>query len=673
MRSLARMVLGASLALSLAGCMSMDEMLASEDAFWRDVGETKAVAFAIDGANPLEKRLEVVPKIANQQKLAQIVLSKRVAPEVKVEARKRINAAPALAAIALDAPDRNDQMDALSQIAKSEDSRIEAAWIFAERKPSSNALQTLLTGLSDAGRAKFAASFAAKIDAASAASSEVGKIRKKYGDSMASGKQKELRAILKSLVCLAPFVEDDKVIATILTRQDVADVKGSEYDFLTPLEGQYQRAVAEREAREAREFLDSLTDEERVQLLNTGKLVKGDKTVIATDGGVPMARGNANCTLSRQEIMRGIKDAAIVERLKKEEAERRAAKEKAERLDRIKTLGAKEQKSAIDAIKDPVERKNAIFALIDSVKAFKLVTAEQKELLATIPAKDLAAQLRMTAKEMKGNEQQYRASGPACALAIKDQSVIKDLLVDDPAWAHEMGLEEDFGMAYTALLENCTDDDILEAVFRDAKPDEHDRIVSKWELRNVFKRMSSERQAKLLAEAKSRTEEAAKTNVVVKGFYLGMGLGDYCLINHASGMPAKANVTKDEKVSAIYFDKENRDKFLDVGKGIPGITKFATLYGKVSDGIDLSQNDRTETKSVVRSIKHLNFEAKGQHDRYRWEYSHFAKYVDTVHNFQAEIKDETGELTIRYPVDEGVIGVEDKSKEEEKELVNALF
>ena len=42
----------------------------------------EAVDFALDGANALEKRLEVVLKIANQEKLAKIVIFRRVAPEV---------------------------------------------------------------------------------------------------------------------------------------------------------------------------------------------------------------------------------------------------------------------------------------------------------------------------------------------------------------------------------------------------------------------------------------------------------------------------------------------------------------------------------------------------------------------------------------------------------------
>lgn len=100
--------------------------------------------------------------------------------------------------------------------------------------------------------AKFAASFIERIDAADAASEEAGRLRRTYGEAAASGKVKEIKAILNSLVKLAPCVEDEKAIEEMLKREDIADVKGSEYDFLTPLEGTYQRVVAERREREAR-------------------------------------------------------------------------------------------------------------------------------------------------------------------------------------------------------------------------------------------------------------------------------------------------------------------------------------------------------------------------------------------------------------------------------------
>ena len=323
----------------LTGCMSMDEMLASEDGFWRDIGETQAVSFALDGANPLEKRLEVVPKIANQQKLAKIVIDRNVAPEVKAEARKRIDETTALVAIALNAPDRNDQLGALKQIRKSEDARVDAAWMLAESKPSSQAPKTLLKNLSDAGMARFAKSYVDRIDAAVAAGEEAARLKEKFGDSMASGKLKEQESILNSLVALAPCVEDEDTIAALLNRQDIADVRGSQYDFLTPLEGARSKAVARRKDRENEAFLETLTDDERAKILEEGGLtkdgrtfvVKGERNSVQTDGEI--------CEFEREKVVKGIKDQALVAKINAAEAERKAREAEArKRTEEIKAL-----------------------------------------------------------------------------------------------------------------------------------------------------------------------------------------------------------------------------------------------------------------------------------------------------------------------------------------------
>lgn len=343
----------AALVSVLAGCMSMEEKLASDDPFWRDIGETEAVGFVLDGTNPLEKRLAIVPKIANQQKLAKIVVAKRVTPEVKAEARKRIDETPALAAVALEAPDKSDQLDALRQIMKREDSRIEAVWIFAERKPSSNAPQTLLKGLSDDGRAKFAQSFTSRIEAATAASKEAEKFRRKYGDAMAKGKLKELKNILKSLVALAPCMEDEKTIELILQRQDIADVKGTEYDFLTPLAGAYQRAVAERKARERAAFLAALTDDERVALLERGRLTKQGKTVVAVDGSVSLeSETTGRYEISRKDVLAGVKDADTAKMMAKKEAKRELDKAVASKMKVLDGMDAADRIEAVKNAKD---------------------------------------------------------------------------------------------------------------------------------------------------------------------------------------------------------------------------------------------------------------------------------------------------------------------------------
>lgn len=124
-----------SLSVCMVGCMSMDEMLASDDGFWRDIGETRAVGFVLDDANPLEKRLETMGKISNQQKLADIYVSKAARPEVKVEARKRITEPSAFVFIYGKSSERDVRLDALKEILKDADATLQLAWSEALKNP----------------------------------------------------------------------------------------------------------------------------------------------------------------------------------------------------------------------------------------------------------------------------------------------------------------------------------------------------------------------------------------------------------------------------------------------------------------------------------------------------------------------------------------------------------
>lgn len=686
----------AALAGALAGCMSMDDMLASDNKIWREMGESRAVTYATEtgGEQTLEQRLAVIPKIRDQQKLAKIYIAPGALPEVKKAAREKLTEVDAFIYVVLNSTDQAQRKDAMKQCAGTDANRIAAAWRFALERPSSTIAGSLLKGVKDPTLIAEAA--AARIDEMTALSDDIETMRRNYGDGpFVEAKQKQLLALIGGVQKFAPYVQDEERLAAWIARADIAETRGTQIDLYTPFATAYQKVVQER-------IFASLNDEERRELLEGEGVVHLREVAFILDTTLakirksaqaarePMARGRASIEIPEMatsakepeydvlvkeaELVASFKDKALAGSIlaeRRKRAEMKLARERADAAaSRIMNMPPDKQNAEIAKIADPNERKEAVFKIIDSLRAVGKVTPSHKEMLQTIPAKDLAARLRLAAKEMKGNVQQYRASGPAAAFAIKDQAVIKDLLLDDPSWAYEMGLDEDFGVAYTALLENCTDDDTLENVFREAKPDEHDRIVTAWELRNVFKYMSPERRAKLLAEAKNRSADAAKTNVVVKGLYLGMGLGDYCLIRAEADAPCSAKWDGNERLTYIYFGKDGRDSFLDVGKGIDGVTKFKELYCKVPDGVDLAKNSRSEISTVVRSIKHLNSQAKGQYDRYRWEYSHFAKYVDTVHAFQVEIQDETGNLTIRRPVDESVIGVEDKTKEEEQDLLS---
>lgn len=680
-------VLAGALGLMMAGCMSMDEMLASEDGFWRDIGETRAVGFVLDDANPLEKRLETMGKISNQQKLADIYVSKAARPEVKVEARKRITEPSAFVFIYGKSSERDVRQDALKEILKDADATLQLAWSEAMKKPEDGAKlagrvkdnRKLSLFITDKGREllKFAE----------------GCSRKQYiSEKQVEADNKYILACCGAIGAIGPLAADADVVLPYLKERAVRETKGTETDLVAPF-----KRVAGIAA------LASLTDDDRRELLESGGICHLKGNTFALDTALAQRRQDADSAMSTKrermaragiavdearigdyeeptydylvteaDVVASFHDKNLASTIMAERKRRNLEKAAVERANRIKSMDVDGQKAEIAKIINIEERQNVVFAIIDALRDFGSVTAAHQEMLAAIPAKNLAERLRWAAKEMKGNVQQYRASGPAAAKAIKDQAVIKDLLLDNPDWVYEMGLEEDFGKAYNALLENLTDEEILEEVFRKGKPDEYDRIASKWTLRNLFKRLSAERQEKIRAEVKNRADEQAKKSVVIKGFYLGMSLADFCVVNDLHGMPATANVDQNEKVTFIYFDNDKRDGFLNVGKGMDGIAKFKSLYCQVPDGVDLSQNDRVEMKMVMRSIKHLNFD-NSKPGKYWWEYSNFAKYVDHPHNFQAEIQDENGQLTLRYPVDEGVISNVDKTKEEQNDLINAFL
>lgn len=661
----------------LSGCMSMDEMLASEDGFWRDIGETRAVAFATDNSpdHTLEERLAVVPKIRNQKKLAEIYVSGTASAEVKTEARKGLTDPLVFVYIYGKSSDRDVRKDALAQILNDTDATLELAWNEGLKKPEDG--RELAARVKDNTKlSRFITGKARGVlDFAEACS------KKQYlSERQIDDDNKYILACCGAIGAIGPLAEDADVVMPYLEERAVRETKDTETDLVAPF--RHVLALA---------AFKSLNDDDRCYLLQYGSIVKNQQIIVldidvaaqkrtpAPNGRTP-ARNSAteeerhDCVVTAEQVVASFQSSDERQRgmeLLAEHKRNIADKAARDRMESIRYLSTAAQKTEVAKIADPVERKNIVFALIDTTKNFDSVTDGQMEMLATIPQKDLAAQLRFAAKEMKGNVQQYRASGPAAAKAIKDQTVIKDLLLDDDSWVHEMGLEEDFGKAYNALLDNITDENLLEEVFRKGRPDEHGRIANMWTLRGLFTRFSAERLQKLRAEVKARADEQAQKGVVVKGFYLGMSLADYCVVNDEQGMPAKAYVDGKEQITSIYFDNDKRDGFLNVGKGMDGIAKFAELYCKVPDGVDLSQNSRTEMKKVMRSIKHLNFD-NNKPGKYRWEYSNFAKYVDHPHKFQAEIQDENGRLTLRYPVDEGVIGTVDKTKEEQNDLLGAF-
>ena len=606
----------------------------------------------------------MVPKIANQQKLAKIYIAKNAAPEVKASARKGINDAAAFEWMYLNTRDAAIRSEALDNMKLDDAGFMKLAF--------------RLAGSDKDGARELAARVKDNAKLSEAVVAYAKEAKKKYDEicrgtyvnnpSQYNADVDKYNELYNVVAVFAPLARDMRSVGPFCNSYDIAQSKGKECDLYTPFEEGMRAA-----------FVESLTDDERAAALSAGTFSKsmdnnpvntllvsgksGPGRKFSDPAAAAMARQYMDPSvveMSKEEVLAGFKNKLLAEDVALFGSK-----------DGFRALDADAQLAKVQTLKDPEFRKKVVFETIDSYKAFERLKDGHFKMLETIPVEDLAAQLRWAAKEMQGNVQQFRLSGPASAKAIKDQAVIKDLLLDNDAWVHQMGLDEDFGKAYSALLDNITDENLLEEVFRKGKPDEHDRIASKWTIRNVFKRLSPARLEKLRAEVRACADEQAKKNVVVKGYYLGMSLADFCVVNDENGMPATAKVDGGEKVTSICFSNEQRDKFLDVGKGMTGIGKFAALYCSVPDGIDLSENDRTELVPVVRSIKHIKVDGN-KYDRYYWEYAHYSKYVDTVHKFQAEIKEESGELTIRYPVDEGIIGTIDMTKEEENELLSAF-
>jgi len=749
----------------LTGCMSMDEMLASEDGFWRDIGETQAVSFALDGANPLEKRLEVVPKIANQQKLAKIVIDRNVAPEVKAEARKRIDETTALVAIALNAPDRNDQMDALKQIEKSEDARVDAAWLFAEAKPSSQAPKTLLKNLSDAGMARFAKSYVERIDAAVAAGEEAARLKEKFGDSMASGKLKEQEAILNSLVSLAPCVEDENTITTVLNRQDIADVRGSQYDFLAALQGAYSQAVARRKSREAEAFLATLTDDELVKILEEGRLTKQGKTIVAkaaeeaaaasgssgkSDAGARkmedmkmmkqrMARAaegdKASATpsddtyeIAREVVLKAIKDQSLVTKMNAAEAERKAREE--ERRQRELALKALHGKAYDDLIKANIikehdinhvntdydnrtaetkykaaaeyigkisyyEGTGGIKKWMQSIELFKdspdlqqewtemvfehayrgfddeKKLAELKKVMAVMPQSRLVEIFRSNITDTSVN-----LKARAVAYGITDQALLKNLLVDDDSWARPRRKNCDKDrrrIVHDTLLDNVKNPELADKIFCETRPTKNTDVITVGNILCLVDRISEAKRKELTDRAIARSEEAAKTTVTVLQYYVGMSYLDYKLINFSNGNISSMRLSKfddnvSRKMTSIAFTKENRIKKLDITENnvISACYQFGTKYGHVPDGKDVS--GKTDVVCAIRTTTAYSDSAPAGVSRSN---NSVWKWIDYVHDIQAEIGTNSGNLVLRAAEIEGEFNDKDLRQEQQAAVVDA--
>ena len=136
MKALSASIIAVALAMTFAGCMSMDEMLASDDPFWHDIGESQAMRFAIDqyGTADLQAKLDAVGKMRDQSKLAKIYAAKSTVPEVKKAARAKITEDTAFAAMLVGCKDPAIWKEALANI-KSDEALVAAAAGLLEEGP----------------------------------------------------------------------------------------------------------------------------------------------------------------------------------------------------------------------------------------------------------------------------------------------------------------------------------------------------------------------------------------------------------------------------------------------------------------------------------------------------------------------------------------------------------
>ena len=720
MRRLARIAIGASLAMSLAGCMSMDEMLASEDGFWRDIGETRAVAFATDDATPLEKRLEVVPKIGNQQKLAQIYLSQSAAPEVKKAARAGITETASFVYIYLNGKDNETKKDALSQIAKDDASCIEGAWELSLASRMKEARALLKQVKDEKSRSQF---IAGKVDETIALAAEIQRKSKKYGADMVKQDIKRFDAMLTAVKECVPFVTDADTAKQLLANDEVVATKGTENDLYTPVKAGLDRAKAFA-------ALSSLTENEaRNLLLGRGSILKDEMLIKLVEKSVDLDRadGSSAFKVTSKEVLARLSDRALAARLEEDVKKREAEKAKAaaeEAALAVKSKAAFDTLVKAGILKeydinrcgsadgDPVKKFKLAAEYIGKVSYYEGIESIGKwersiELFKDDPSlqqkfaemlfeqiytdyddemklpkikKVLAAMPQGKVVEIfKSNitDKKVELKARACAYAITDQGVLKSLLVDDDSWARprvKNCAAERRRNVYVTLLQNVKDEKLAETIFCETRLTKNTDIICLFDiLHNLVGKIGEAKRKELTERAFARSAEAAKATVSIKQYYVGMSCLDYVLINYANGDLSDSGLSafddkESRKMIKIGFTKENRVRKLGViqDNAIAACEQFGSLFGKVPDGKDVS--GKTDVVAAIRSKTAYDDNAPGG---VSYSSSGVWKWIDYVHNVQAEIENNSGNLVLCEAVVEGTFNDKDVRKEQQNAALGA--
>jgi hypothetical protein len=704
--------------------MSMDEMLASEDGFWRDIGETQAVTFVTDTSSEhtLEERLAVVPKIRNQQKLAQIYLSQTAAPEVKKAARAGVTETAAFVYIYLNGKDRETKKDALTQIAKDDASCIAGAWELALAGRMKEAKHLLKRTQDEKSRSKF---IAGKVDETIALAAEIQRKGKKYGADMVKYDMKRFETMFAAVKECVPFVTDEDTANRLLANEEVVATKGTANDLYTPVKAGRDRAKAfaalssldEKEAREL--LLDKgavLKDGVMIELI--GRSVKRDST-----------ESSSVFRVTSKEALDKLSDRVLAARLeeevKKREAEiAKAAAEEAALVAKYKVAfdalvkagilkendtarcgsddGDPEKKfklaaeyigkvsyyegiesigkwrRSIELFKDDpkLQQKFAemLFEHIYSDFDDERKLPEIKNVLAAMPQSTVVDIFRSNITD-KNVELKARA----CAYAITDQAVLKSLLVDNDSWARPRVKScnaERRRNVYVTLLQNVTDEKLADKIFCETRLTKNTDIICLFDiLDNLIGKISEAKRKELTDRAFARAKEAAKTTVAVEQYYVGMSCLDYMLINYSNGNLSASGLSAfDDKVSRkmtkIGFTKDKRVRKLGIiqDNAIAACEQFGSRYGKVPDGKDVS--GKTDVVVAIRSKTAYDDNAPGG---VSYSSSGVWKWIDYVHNVQAEIENNSGKLVLCEAVVEGTFNDKDIRKEQQDAIVGAYI
>ena len=233
------------LALMLAGCMSMDEMLASDDPFWHDIGESQAMRFAIDqyGTADLQAKLDAVGKMRDQEKLAKVYVAKSTVPEVKKAVRSKITEEKAFASMLVASDDPAIHYEAMTNIKSDEVLLATAGALMGDVSKKMLADELI-------GRVKGETAIAghlARIVRDELALKKKIETTEYLTTSMRNDDIKKFMSGYESYKTFARYVKANRAIRELAADNAIQATKGTQYDFATPLESAIEAAQREAE------------------------------------------------------------------------------------------------------------------------------------------------------------------------------------------------------------------------------------------------------------------------------------------------------------------------------------------------------------------------------------------------------------------------------------------